>query len=317
MLISIVVPCYNEALGLSLFYEELTRVTDRMSAYAFEYIFVDDGSRDGTLDKLRQMSQADGRVRYLSFSRNFGKESAMVAGMEAAKGSWLAIMDADLQDPPSLLAQMAEVLETGEADIVAARRVTRKGEPFIRSLAARAFYKLMRRISQTEIVDGARDYRMMTRGVASAVLELREVNRFSKGIFSWVGFTTQWLPYENAQRAAGETKWSFFRLLAYSMEAITAFSTAPLNIASMAGLLFFVLSFIAIVFIMVRQLIWQNSAYGWASTICVIFLVSGIQLFCMGILGQYLSRTYLETKKRPLYIVKERSGEKRDSSNPL
>jgi glycosyltransferase involved in cell wall biosynthesis len=309
MLISIVIPCYNEEPGLPRFYEELTRVTGQMAGYAFEYIFVDDGSRDGTLGLLRQMAQTDKSVRYLSFSRNFGKESAMMAGLEAARGGWVAIMDADLQDPPGLLPKMAEILSSGEADAVATRRVTRKGEPPIRSLAARMFYRLMGRISKTEIVDGARDYRMMTRAMTDAVLKLREVNRFSKGIFSWVGFTTHWLPYENVERAAGETKWSFFRLLAYSMEGIAAFSTAPLVIASMVGLVFFVLSFIAIIFVIIRQLIFQNSAYGWASMICVIFMVSGIQLFCMGILGQYLSRAYLETKKRPLYIVKESSGD--------
>ena len=308
MLISIVVPCYNEAPGLPLFYEELTRVTGQMSGYAFEYIFVDDGSRDGTPDLLRQMAGADKAVRFLSFSRNFGKESAMMAGLEAAAGDWIAIMDADLQDPPALLPQMADILKAGRVDAVATRRVTRKGEPPVRSLAARMFYRLMGRISKTEIVDGARDYRLMTRAMVDAVLQLREVNRFSKGIFGWVGFTTHWLPYENVKRAAGETKWSFFRLLAYSMEGIAAFSTAPLILASMVGLAFFVLSCIAIVVVIVRQLIWQNSAYGWASMICVIFMVSGIQLFCMGILGQYLSRAYLETKKRPLYIVKERGG---------
>ena len=309
MLISIVIPCYNEEPSLPSFYEELTRVTGQMERYAFEYIFVNDGSRDGTLGLLRQMAQADKTVRYVSFSRNFGKESAMMAGLEAAKGDWVAIMDADLQDPPGLLPQMAEILQAGEADAVATRRVTRKGEPPIRSFAARVFYKLMGRISKTEIVDGARDYRLMTRAMTDAVLQLREVNRFSKGIFSWVGFTTHWLPFENVKRAAGETKWSFFRLLAYSMEGIVAFSTAPLIIASMVGMAFFALSLIAIVFIIVRQLILQNSAYGWSSMICVIFMVSGIQLFCMGILGQYLSRAYLETKKRPQYIVKESSND--------
>ena len=313
MLISIVVPCYNEEKSLPLFYEELERVAGQMDGCAFEYVFVDDGSRDGTLKQLRELAGTDGRVRYLSFSRNFGKESAMMAGLEAARGEWIAVMDADLQDPPGLLPQMAEILARGDADAVATRRVSRKGEPPIRSLFARLFYKLMRRISRTEIVDGARDYRLMTRAMVDAVLELREVNRFSKGIFGWVGFTTHWLPYENVKRVAGETKWSFFRLLIYSMEGIVAFSTAPLALASMVGMLFFALSLAAIVFIVVRQLIWQNSAYGWASTVCVIFLVSGIQLFCTGILGQYLSRAYLETKRRPLYIVKEKGGAVWDS----
>lgn len=309
-LISIVVPCYNEEQSLPIFYDEIVKVTGDMAGYAFEYVFVDDGSRDGTLALLRAYAERDARVRYLSFSRNFGKESAMYAGLEAAKGGFVAIMDADLQDPPRLLPQMAEILAGGDVDSVATRRVSRRGEPPIRSLFARLFYRLMSRISRTEIVDGARDFRLMTRRMVDAVLELREVNRFSKGIFSWVGFKTHWLVFENVERAAGETKWSFWSLLVYSVEGIVAFSTAPLVISSFVGLAFFALSLVAIVFIMVRQMIWHNSAYGWPSLVCVIFLVSGIQLFCMGILGQYLSRAYLETKKRPLYIVRESSDGK-------
>lgn len=307
--ISIVVPCYNEEQSLPLFYTELTGVIDGMIGYTFELLFVDDGSRDGTLAALRQWAQKDTRIRYLSFSRNFGKEAAIFAGLEASVGDYVVIMDADLQDPPRLLPEMAAILAEGECDAVATRRVSRKGEPPIRSFFARHFYKLMNRISKTEIVDGARDYRMMTRRMVDSVLGVREQNRFSKGIFSWVGFSTHWLCYENTERVAGETKWSFFKLLIYSIEGITAFSTVPLAISSFTGILLCAVSLIAIVFIIIRQFIYQNSAYGWASMICAIIFLSGIQLFCMGILGQYLAKTYIETKNRPLYIVKESSEE--------
>lgn len=307
MCISIIVPCYNEEQGLAQFYQELTSVTREMREYEFEYIFVDDGSEDKTLTLLKQMQRENEAVQYLSFSRNFGKESAMMAGLEAASGDWVAIMDADLQDPPEMLPQMAEILKGGEVEMVATRRVTRKGEPPIRSFAARLFYRLMGRISKTDIVDGSRDYRLMTRIVVDSVLQLREVNRFSKGIFNWVGFKTHWLSFENAKRAAGESKWSFFRLLAYSIEGIVAFSTAPLIIASMLGIIFFIVAFIAIIFVVIREMIWHGSAYGWASTICIFLMVSGVQLFCIGIVGQYLSKAYMEVKKRPMYIVKESS----------
>ena len=305
-LISIVVPCYNEEKSLPFFYDEIVKISGQLPDHVFEYIFINDGSRDHTLRVMKELYKNDPRVRYLSFSRNFGKEAAMFAGMEAARGDFVAIMDADLQDPPHMLIEMIETLtESDEYDAVAARRVSRKGEPPIRSFFARLFYRFINRLSETEIVDGARDFRMMTRKMVTAILSLEEVNRFSKGIFSWVGFSTKWLPYENIKRVAGETKWSFFKLFSYSVSGIVAFSTVPLAVASFLGILFFVIAFLAAIFIFVRQLIFGNSAYGWASMVCMMLGVSGIQLFCMGILGQYLSKTYLETKKRPIYIVKE------------
>lgn len=303
--ISIIVPCYNEEEALPYFQEAITQVAKELENYDFEFIFIDDGSKDGTLRVLRNMAQEDCRVRYVSFSRNFGKESAMFAGLETSTGDYVAIMDVDLQDPPSLIPQMVDILEQGEYDCVATRRVNRKGEPPIRSLFARLFYKLMRKISKTEIVDGARDFRLMKRRMVDSILSLKEYNRFSKGIFGWVGYKTKWLEYENVERAHGETKWSFWKLLFYSIDGIVAFSTVPLAISSILGILFCFISLAALVFVFVRQLIYHNSAYGWASMMCVLFFISGIQLFSMGILGQYLSKTYLEVKKRPIYIVGE------------
>ncbi len=303
--ISIIVPCYNEEESIPYFQEAITQVADCLSDYAFELIYVDDGSKDKTLSVLRELASEDARVRYLSFSRNFGKEAAMFAGLEASKGDFVAIMDADLQDPPSLLPEMLEILEHDDYDCVATRRVNRKGEPVIRSFFARRFYKLMRKISKTEIVDGARDFRLMKRRMVDSILSLKEYNRFSKGIFGWVGYKTKWLEYENVERAHGETKWSFWKLLFYSVDGIVAFSTVPLAISSILGIVFCFLSFAALLFVFIRQLIWQNSAYGWASAMCILFFISGIQLFSMGILGQYLSKTYLEVKKRPIYIVGE------------
>ncbi len=303
--ISIIVPCYNEEEALPYFQEAITQVAKELENYDFEFIFIDDGSKDGTLRVLRGMAQEDCRVRYVSFSRNFGKEAAMFAGLETSTGDYVAIMDVDLQDPPSLIPQMVDILEQGEYDCVATRRVNRKGEPPIRSLFARLFYKLMRKISKTEIVDGARDFRLMKRRMVDSILSLKEYNRFSKGIFGWVGYKTKWLEYENVERAHGETKWSFWKLLFYSIDGIVAFSTVPLAISSILGILFCFISLAALVFVFVRQLIYHNSAYGWASMMCVLFFISGIQLFSMGILGQYLSKTYLEVKKRPIYIVGE------------
>lgn len=303
--ISIVVPCYNEEAAIPHFWREISEIAESLERYDFEFIFVDDGSKDRTLEILREMAVQENRIRYVSFSRNFGKEAAMFAGMETSVGDYVVIMDADLQDPPRLIPEMLETLETGEYDCVATRRVNRKGEPPIRSFFARRFYKLMRKICKTEIVDGARDFRMMKRRMVESILSLREYNRFSKGIFSWVGYKTKWLEYENIERVDGETKWSFWKLFIYSIDGIVAFSTVPLAISSVLGIIFCFISFAALVFVFIRQLIWHNSAYGWASAMCILFFISGIQLFSMGILGQYLSKTYLEVKKRPIYIVGE------------
>ena len=302
--ISVVVPCYNEEEALPLFYDTILKETAEM-AVEWEFVFVDDGSRDGTLAGLRALHEKDGRVHYVSFSRNFGKESAMYAGLEAATGDYVAIMDVDLQDPPALLPEMLRGLEEEGCDCVATRRVTRKGEPPIRSWFARAFYKLMGKISRTEIVDGARDFRLMTRQMVDAILSLKEYSRFSKGIFSWVGFQTKWLEYENIERSAGETKWSFWKLLIYSIDGIIGFSTMPLAIASVAGGIFCLIAFLLLAYFFVKALIWGDPVAGFPATICIILLLGGIQLFCIGILGQYLSKTYLETKHRPIYITKE------------
>ncbi len=306
--LSIIVPCYNEEAALPVFYDTVTRVVSALPDVEPEYLFVDDGSRDRTLPLLRELAGRDRQVRYLSFSRNFGKEAAMYAGLQAAAGDLVAIMDADLQDPPKLLPEMLSLIRSGDYDCVAVRRVDRKGEPAIRSFFARAFYRLINKVSRTEIVDGARDYRLMTRQMVDSILQLTEYNRFSKGIFSWVGYRTHWLETENIERSAGQTKWSFFKLCIYAMDGIIAFSTAPLAIASVLGLLFCVIAFIAIVFVIVRQLIWGGSAYGWPSLVCILLFVTGIQLFCIGILGQYLSKTYLEVKRRPIYIIRESGG---------
>lgn len=304
-LISIIVPCYNEQEVLYLFFDEIRRVTDELTDYNFEFIFVNDGSKDNTLKICKQLSVKDSRVKYISFSRNFGKEAAIYAGFEKSKGDLVCMMDADLQDPPSLLPEMIEAIEKEGFDSVATRRVTRKGEPPIRSFFARMFYKLMNKISKTEIVDGARDYRLMTRQFVNSLLELREYNRFSKGLFGWVGYNTKWLEYENVERAAGETKWSFWKLLLYSIEGIMAFSTVPLSISVVRGLLFCLISFIAIIFIIIKTILFGDPVSGWPSTACIILFVGGVQLFCIGIVGQYLSKAYLEIKQRPIYICKE------------
>ena len=307
--ISVIVPCYNEEKVLGVFTETVFAVTDEMSSQnpglSFEYIFVDDGSKDGTLAVLKALAESQRDVRYISFSRNFGKEAAMLAGLFKCTGDFAVIMDADLQDPPSLLPKMYAGVKSGEYDCVAARRVSRKGEPKIRSFFARRFYKLMKRFGDSDMVDGARDFRMMTRKMVDAILQVKEYNRFSKGIFGWVGFNTKWLEYENVKRAAGETKWSFWKLFRYSIDGIVAFSTKPLSFASFLGGLFCVLAFIGIIVIIIRQLIWHNSAFGWPSLVCILLLVSGVQLFCIGILGQYMAKTYLEVKERPIYIIKE------------
>ena len=308
MLLSIVVPCYNEQEALPLFYKEICRVAGEMKASHgadFEFIFVDDGSRDDTLAIARRLHGQDARVRYISFSRNFGKEAGILAGLEAAKGDYVAMMDADLQDPPALLPQMLDALLNEDYDCAATRRTTRQGEPPIRSFFARLFYKIINKMSDADIVDGARDYRLMRRRMVNAILALPEYNRFSKGIFGWVGFKTKWLDYVNVERVAGETKWSFWKLFLYSLEGITAFTTAPLALASLMGIFFCVLAFVMIVFIIVRTLLFGDPTSGWPSLVCIVFLCSGVQLFCIGVLGQYLAKTYMEVKRRPVYIVRE------------
>ena len=306
-LLSIVVPCWNEEAGLARFYAETAAVCAGLDA-AVEFIFVDDGSRDGTLAALKELAARDGRVRWLALSRNFGKEAALFAGLEHARGDYVAVMDADLQDPPALLPELLRIVRGGGFDCAAVRRVDRKGEPPIRSWFARQFYRLINKMSRTEIVDGARDYRLMTRQMADAVLRVTEYNRFSKGIFSWVGFRTKWVETENVERAAGESKWSFFKLLVYALDGIIAFSTAPLAVASVLGLVFCVIAFFAIIFVVVRQLVWGGSAFGWPSLVCIILFLAGVQLFCVGILGQYLAKTYLEVKGRPIYLLRESGG---------
>lgn len=305
--LSIVVPCYNEEAGLARFYAETSAVCAGLDTQV-EFIFVDDGSRDGTLAEIKTLAERDGRVRWLALSRNFGKEAALFAGLEHARGDYVAVMDADLQDPPGLLPELLDIVRGGGYDCAAVRRVDRKGEPPIRSWFARQFYKIINKMSKTEIVDGARDYRLMTRQMADAVLRVTEYNRFSKGIFSWVGFRTKWVETVNVERAAGESKWSFFKLLVYALDGITAFSTAPLAIASVLGLVFCLIAFVAIIFVIVRQLLWGGSAFGWPSLVCIILFLAGIQLFCVGIVGQYLAKTYLEVKGRPIYLLRDSGG---------
>ena len=304
--ISIIVPCYNEEQSIPFFYEEITKVTKELK-YDFEYIFVNDGSKDKTIQIIKEYAKKDKKVKYIHFSRNFGKEAAMYAGLDLSSGDYISIMDADLQDPPSLLPEMIKILEdkNTDYDCVGTRRVTRKGEPPIRSSFARMFYKLINKMSKIEMVDGARDYRLMTRQMVNSILELKEYNRYSKGLFQFVGYNTKWLEYENIERVAGETKWSFWKLFLYAIEGIIAFSTVPLAISSILGLLLCLIAFIMIIVIIAKTLIYGDPTSGWPSLVCIIFFCSGIQLFCLGIMGQYLSKTYLETKKRPIYILKE------------
>ena len=304
-IISIVVPCYNEEEALPLFYQEATRVAGEMSGIDFEFVFIDDGSRDNTLSVLRRLAAADRRVRFVSFSRNFGKEAGMLAGLEAATGDYVALMDADLQDPPALLPELYRAVTEEGYDCAATRRTTRAGEPPLRSFFARLFYRLIHKISDADIVDGARDYRLMRRAVVDAILSMREYNRFSKGIFGWVGFRTKWIPFVNVERVAGETKWSFWKLFRYSLEGIVAFSTVPLALASVLGVLLCLIAFVFILVVLVKTLAFGDPVGGWPSMICVILFLGGVQLLCIGILGQYLSKTYLETKRRPIYLVRE------------
>lgn len=308
-LLSVIVPCYNEEENVRDFYDELCRNTDffRDKQLELEIIYVDDGSRDQTVSEVKKLHKEDGRVRLISFSRNFGKEAAIYAGLQKCRGDLAVLMDADLQDPPALLPEMYSYIEQGY-DSVATRRVTRKGEPVIRSFFARMFYRLMNKISRTEIVDGARDYRLMTRQVVEAILSMSEYNRFTKGIFGWVGYKTKWLEYENVERRKGETKWSFWKLFLYSLEGIIAFSTVPLTIASVAGVFFCLVAFVIIIVTIVRKLLFGDPTSGWPSLVCIIMMVSGVQLFCLGIVGQYLSKTYMEVKRRPIYLVREEIG---------
>ena len=305
--LSIIVPCYNEEENIRYFYDELmkTEAFFRENQVELDINYIDDVSCDRTVENIQRLHEEDGRVHMCSFSRNFGKEAAIFAGLKKAKGDFVVIMDCDLQDPPSLLPEMYSVMVNEKMDSVATRRVTRKGEPAIRSFFARMFYKLINKMSKTEIVDGARDFRMMTRRFADSVISLSEYNRFSKGIFSWVGYDTRWLEYENIERAKGETKWSFWKLFLYAIDGIIAFSTIPLAFASVVGMLFCVIALIFIVVIIVRKALFGDPTSGWPSLVCIILLVSGVQTFCLGIVGQYLSKTYLEVKKRPLYISKE------------
>lgn len=316
--ISIVVPCHNEEESLPIFLPELERVACGMQAehnLTFEVILVDDGSTDATLDVMREHGRTSTdtfRVRWISFSRNFGKEAGIYAGLEHATGDYVAIMDADMQDPPALLPQMYEAVTVEGYDNVATRRVSREGEPPIRSFFARLFYKIINKISQADIVDGARDYRLMRRRMVDAILSMPERNRFSKGIFGWVGFKTKWLPYVNVNRVAGETKWSFFSLLLYSIDGIVAFSTVPLSISSVAGMLLCLVSVAAAIVIVVKTLLFGDPVDGWPSLAVIMTLLGGIILLCMGIMGQYLAKTYVETKGRPLYLVRESDEDEDD-----
>ena len=303
--ISVIVSCYNEEESLPLFYEEMRKVMDEMAQNDFELIFVNDGSKDKTLEEIKALRNKDKRVRYISFSRNFGKEAAMKAGLDYSTGDYVTLMDADLQDPPKMLPEMLNILEKEHYDCVGTRRVTRKGEPVIRSFFARKFYKIINKMSKVEMVDRARDYRLMTRQMVEAIKSCEEYNRYSKGLWSFVGFKTKWLEFENVQRVAGETKWSFWKLFKYAIEGIVAFTTAPLTMAAFLGILFCFIAFIMIVVIIFKTLIFGDPVSGWPSLACIIIFVSGIQLFFMGIFGEYLAKTYLETKKRPVYIVKE------------
>jgi len=307
-LISIVIPCLNEEKNISIFYKEVSKVIkgdEKLSNLSFEFIFVDDGSDDKTLELLKKLSKDNDRIKFISFSRNFGKEAAIYAGLKNSSGDFIIVMDADLQDPPSLLPQMYSSVKSGTYDCVATQRISRKGEPIIRSFFTRTFYKIINLVSETKIVDGARDYRLMTRQMVDSILQIGEYNRFSKGIFSWVGFKTKWLQYENIGRQTGESNWSFWKLLGYAFDGIMSFSTSPLYITTILGIVLSILAVIFMIIIFIRTLLFGDSVEGWASTICVILFLGGIQLFSVGILGQYLSKIYLETKNRPIYICKE------------
>lgn len=311
-LISVVVPCYNESEALPKFMEVLDGIIARMNYVDFQVVLVNDGSRDNTLEVMKKISADESVVKYVSFSRNFGKEAAMYAGLAHADGDYVAIMDADLQDPPEFLEEMYKAVTEEGYDCAAARRVTRKGEPPIRSFFAKMFYKLMAKMSTTEVVDGARDFRLMNRKFVDALLNCHEYNRFSKGMFGWVGFKTKWIAYENVERVAGQTKWNFWSLFKYSIEGIVAFSTTPLVFASFIGILFCFIAFIAVLFIVIRKFAFGDPVAGWASMTCIITFLGGLQLFFLGVFGQYLAKTYLEVKDRPIYIVSETDMEEKE-----
>lgn len=303
--ISVIVSCFNEEETIPLFYKEIYKTIKYMKDYDFELLFIDDGSSDNTLNILKDLHSKDKNVRYVSFSRNFGKEAAMYAGLSYSTGDYVTLMDADLQDPPEMLPRMIDIIKNEGYDSVGTRRVTRKGEPVIRSFFARCFYKIINKMSKVEMVDGARDYRLMKRKVVDSILSLEEYNRYSKGLFSFVGFKTKWLEYENVERVAGETKWSFWKLFKYAIEGIVAFTTVPLSLVVLLGLIICLIAFIIIIVVIVKTLLFGDPVNGWPSLICIILFTSGIQLLCMGVIGQYLAKTYLEVKKRPIYIVRE------------
>ena len=306
--ISVVIPCYNEEESLEYLYKEIIKVEKefKKKKVTMEFVLVDDGSKDNTLNIIKSFAEKNKSFHYITFSRNFGKEAAMLAGLEYSTGDYVTIMDADLQDPPKMLYQMYEILKNEDYDSVGVRRSTRKGEPPIRSFFAKIFYKIINKLSKVEMIDGARDFRLMSRQMVDAILSMKEYNRYSKGLFSFVGFKTKWLEYQNVEREHGKTKWNFWGLLIYALDGIVAFTTAPLTIATIIGVLFCIISFIAIIFIIVKTLIWNDPTSGWPSMVCIMFFLSGIQLFCTGIIGLYLSKTYLETKRRPIYIIREK-----------
>lgn len=308
-LLSLVVPCYNEALALPSFIAEVQRIIPQINDVQLEIILINDGSNDATLQTMREIIKDFSFVRFLSFSRNFGKESAILAGLKASKGNWVAVMDADLQDPPSLLPEMLRAVREEGYDCVGTRRTTRTGEPFIRSFFARCFYKIINQIADVHLVDGARDFKLLSRQAVNALIALPEVNRFSKGLYEWIGFRSKWIEFKNVERIAGETKWSFWGLFKYSIEGILSFSTAPLILSVILGISFMMISLLGIAFLIIRETLYHNSAYGWTSMVCIILLLSGVQLFCIGIIGQYISKMYTEIKKRPHYIVAEMSDE--------
>lgn len=310
-LLSVIVPCYNEQEAIPIFYEAVCETATGMKEVwndlDFEFLFIDDGSKDDTLATIEKLREKDSRVRFVSFSRNFGKEAALYAGLKNAKGDHAVTMDADMQDPPGLLPEMYRAVRDEGFDSAATRRVTRQGEPVIRSFFARRFYRVINRLSSADIVDGARDYRIMTRRMIDAIVGMREYNRFTKGIYGWIGFNTKWIEFENVERVAGETKWSFWKLFGYAMEGIVGFSTIPLSMATWFGIFMSIVSFLGILFIIVKKLVLGDPTSGWSSMVCIILLIAGIQLFCMGIIGQYLAKTYLETKQRPIYIARKTS----------
>lgn len=306
-ILSLVVPCYNEKEALPYFMEEVEKVTKEIKGIETEVILINDGSKDETIEVIRELKKSYSCIRYLSFSRNFGKESAILAGLAASRGDWTAVMDADLQDPPSLLPEMLKAIREEGYDCVGTRRSTRTGEPPIRSFFARMFYKLINKVSSTKLVDGARDFKLLSRPAVDALLSMPEVNRFSKGLYEWIGFRTKWIEFKNVERVAGETKWSFWGLLKYSIEGIVSFTTSPLILSALLGILFMFISIVTLLFLIVRQLMYHNSVSGWTSMVCIILLLSGVQLFCLGIFGQYLAKMYTEIKRRPHYIIAERS----------